>query len=221
VHPPEAVERIGPTFVEPAIAAAREATWDALRAIASLVHPGMTQGQATTAAGQLLKTRGLSPGWHKVMIRFGPNSALNYWQRSDASVVLRENDIYFVDIGPVLNGIEGDAGDTFVVGDDEEMQSIADDIRAVWKETSDCWRSGGISGHDLYHFAVAAAAGRGWVLDTDVAGHRLSEFPHKAYHDGTLSGADFVPSSARWVLETQIRHPDGRYGAFFEDLLDN
>ena len=52
-----------------------------------------------------------------------------------------------------------------------------------------------------------------------MAGHRLGEHPHAAFHDGLLSRAEFRPSAGLWMLEIQLRHPDKPYSAFFEDLL--
>src|SRR4051812_42324472 len=99
------VERAGPSYDGPGIMAARLATWDALRDISALVQPGMREGDAITAARALLSERGMSPGWHKIFVKFGANTALNYWQRSNPNVVLRDNDIFFIDIGPIVNGI--------------------------------------------------------------------------------------------------------------------
>ena len=44
---------------------------------------------------------------------------------SEPGVVLGEHDIFFLDIGPVYGGTEGDAGDTFVFGDDAEHHKAA------------------------------------------------------------------------------------------------
>ena len=41
-------------------------------------------------------------------------------EKSEPGVVLGDNDIFFVDIGPIYGDTEGDAGDTFVVGDDPD-----------------------------------------------------------------------------------------------------
>jgi Xaa-Pro aminopeptidase len=214
------IERVGPSYAGDGIEAARLATWQAVRDISAVIQPGMRQRDAIDEARALLVARGISPGWHKVFVKFGANTAMNYWQDTDMDVVLRASDIFFVDIGPIVNGIEGDAGDTFVIGDDADFRRIAADVRDVWRETCDHWRAGGASGADLYSYASQSAQRRGWDLDTDVAGHRLSDFPHKAYHPGPLGDVDFPPTSQRWVLEIQILHPDRTYGAFFEDLLE-
>jgi hypothetical protein len=53
----------------------------------------------------------------------------------------------------------------------------------------------------------------------DLSGHRISDFPHAAIYDGPMADVDFKPAPLLWVLEIHIRHPDGGYGAFFEDML--
>ena len=52
---------------------------------------------------------------------------------STPGVVLGDDDIFFVDIGPIHGGCEGDAGDTFVVG-----RRPGDDARAV-ADVPDLW----------------------------------------------------------------------------------
>ena len=37
--------------------------------------------------------------------------------------------------------------------------------------------------------------------------------------DGPLADVSFRPSPNLWVLEIAIAHPDGTFGAFYEDLL--
>ena len=81
------------------------------------------------------------------------------------------------------------------------------------------WVDDGLTGAALYQYAEETAQRLGWLLNLDLTGHRLSEFPHSAHYGGTLQTVDFRPSDLRWVLEIQIRHPERQFGAFFEDLL--
>jgi hypothetical protein len=59
----------------------------------------------------------------------------------------------------------------------------------------------------------------GWVLNFDLPGHRVSDFPHAAIYTGSLADFDANPSAMRWILEIHIRDPKGCFGAFFEDML--
>jgi hypothetical protein len=106
-----------------------------------------------------------------------------------------------------------------VVGDDPEMVKAAADVKSIWTAARQRWVEDGLTGVALYQHAAETAQRLGWLLNLDLTGHRLSEFPHSAHYGGTLQTVDFRPSELRWVLEIQIRHPERPFGAFFEDLL--
>ena len=133
--------------------------------------------------------------------------------------VLAANDIFYIDIGPVFEKWEGDGGDTFVLGDDPDMHAAKRDVRKVFDLVQAKWRDAGLAGRALYDFASDTAQSLGWQLYLEIAGHRLADFPHKAFHSGTLREFEHAPLSDLWVLEIQIRHPRRPFGAFYEDLL--
>ena len=214
-----AIEAVGPLFTGDHLIEVRDRTLVAVHEIAEQVMPGMTEAEARTWAAELLRVRGLRKGWHKILVRFGPNTTLNFDDPSAPGVVLGDDDIFFIDIAPIYEGIEGDVGTTFVVGSDPEMARMADDVRAIWRETRTAWVESGLNGPELYEVAREATESRGWVLNYDLTGHRLAEFPHHAHFDGTLTDVAFSPAELRWVLEIQIRHPERNFGAFHEDLL--
>ncbi len=197
----------------------RSRTRAALREIADLITPGMPEDSGRTLAATVLRDAGLRKGWHKILVRFGQNTIKNFEDSSTPGVVLGDDDIFFLDIGPIYEGCEGDAGDTFAVGDDPEMAKAAGDVKSIWTATRQRWLSDGLTGMALYQFAEETAQDLGWQLNLELTGHRLSEFPHDAHYDGTLDTVDFRPSDLRWMLEIQIRHPKRDFGAFFEDLL--
>jgi len=170
-------------------------------------------------ANRLLAERQMRRGWHKVNLRFGVNTTLTFHSASQPRVVLGSNDIFFIDIGPVFERWEGDAGDTFVMGHDPEFVRCAADARAVFHAARRRWLADALSGRALYDLAAAEAARRGWVLNLEMNGHRISDFPHRAIFDGSLAQIDFAPAAGLWVLEIQIRHPSKPFGAFFEDIL--
>lgn len=114
---------------------------------------------------------------------------------------------------------EGDGGGTFVVGNDADMQRAARDVHEIWDLVHAKWRAEALTGVALYNYAGDVARKMGWELNLDLSGHRLSDFPHAAIHEGTLASATFVPTTDLWVLEIQIRHPTRPFGAFFEDLM--
>jgi methionyl aminopeptidase len=106
-------------------------------------------------------------GWHHLVTRLGPNTNKGFMALSEAGVVLQPNDIFFIDIGPIYGDTEGDAGETFVVGDDPEHHKARADVREIWEEVRAMWLSTGATGHELYDFAQEASSQRGWRLNLD------------------------------------------------------
>lgn len=213
------LEAVGTAYDPERLLAVRSMTRDAVRQIAAAVRPGMVEEDAVEMARDILAEAGMVRGWHDVYVRFGSNTTKTFGASSDPGVVLGDDDIFFIDIGPVWKDWEGDGGDTFVTGTNPDMQRCADDARAIFHEVRRKWIAEGTTGRALYACAVACAEARGWTLNMDLSGHRLADFPHAAVHEGPLAEVDFTPSRLLWVLEIHIRHPTGAYGAFFEDML--
>lgn len=212
-------EKVGANYDRDKMLEARAHTFAAIERIAAGMRPGMKQSEGLAFAKAVLKDMGLLRGWHEVFVRFGENTTCTYNQKSVPDLTLKDDDIFYVDIGPVYQKWEADGGDTFVVGHDPEMHAAARDVRTIFDFVREKWLKDRISGRALYDFGEEAARKLGWRLCTDVTGHRLADFPHRAHHTGSLAKTDFVPSSDLWVLEIQIRHPTRKIGAFFEDLL--
>jgi len=162
---------------------------------------------------------GVERVWHPVVIRIGPNTTRTYRQRSDPSVRLDTNDIYFIDLGLVFGGHEGDAGDTFVTGHAPEHQACADAARTLFDEVATIWRSQGLSGEALDAFAGERATAMGWRLNHAIKGHRVSDFPHAIHKGGDLGELPSTPSTGLWILAIQLAHRTKPSGAFHEDLL--
>jgi Xaa-Pro aminopeptidase len=211
-------EAVGDRFDPQQMQHARERTWAALHGIRERMRPGISEDEAKAEAAEVFRALGMERLWHPVIIRIGPNTTKTYRERSEP-VRLGENDIYFIDLGLVFEGHEGDVGDTFVVGHAPERQACADAARELFRITADAWRSQGLSGEALYAFAEQQAQAMGWRLNHEIKGHRVSDFPHSVHKAGDLGEYGEPPSSGLWILEIQIAHPTEPYGAFYEDLL--
>ena len=217
--PPRDRETHGAGFSLAAMQRAQALTWEGVRQIAAQMKPGMSEQQALALAEQTLQSLGMDRLWHKTLIRFGPETLKIFRALGEPERVLGETDIFFVDIGVVWDGHEGDAGDTFVVGHDPEMAACAEAARTLWHEVAERWRRDGLSGQALYAFAEERAQAAGWRLNLEIRGHRVCDFPHAIYKAGDLGDFELCPSTGLWILEIQIAHPDRPFGAFFEDLL--
>jgi methionyl aminopeptidase len=97
--------------------AVRARTRKAVHMIAEQITPGMSEDEAKEIARPTLASLEMRRGWHHIIVRCGSNTTKDFMERSEPGVVLQDNDIFFIDIGPVYGDFEGDAGDTFVFGD--------------------------------------------------------------------------------------------------------
>ena len=210
---------VGPDFTLAAMIHARDQTFDAVNRIADRIRPGMTEGEARTIADEVLQAMGMERLWHRNVIRFGPGTLETFHKPFHPDCVLQADDIFFVDLGVVWDGHEGDCGDTFVVGADPEMHACAAAARQIWNDVAQHWHDARPSGDALYRYASDSAQARGWTLNRDVKGHRVSDFPHAIYQAGKLGDFAQTPAPGVWILEIQIAHPTRPIGAFFEDLL--
>jgi Xaa-Pro aminopeptidase len=212
-------EGVGARFDPALMQRARERSWAALHGIRDRMHPGISEAEAKAVAAEVFHELGCERLWHRPLIRIGPNSTKTFRQPSDPSVRLSEEDSYFIDLGLVFDGHEGDVGDTFVIGHAPQRQACADAARELFRLVAAAWQHEGLNGQALYAFAGEQAASMGWRLNHAVHGHRVSDFPHAIHHGGDLGDLVTVPAAGLWILEIQIAHPDQPFGAFHEDLL--
>jgi methionyl aminopeptidase len=213
------LEGTGETFSLDQLMDVRSRTRQAVGLIAERIEVGMVEEDAKAMAREMLRGLEMRRGWHHTIVRFGTNTTKDFMARSKPGVVLGADDIYFIDIGPVYRGCEGDAGDTFVVGSNPDHHRAKRDVRTIWDRVRDEWFVEGTTGKALYEYAVETAGDLGWLLNLDLSGHRLSDYPHSAHYDGSLAEVDFRPNPNLWVLEIAIISPDRTFGAFYEDLL--
>ncbi|MHA7684789.1 M24 family metallopeptidase [Cupriavidus sp. PET2-C1] len=212
-------EAVGAKFSLPAMQYARDKTFEGVQRIAAGIRPGMTEKQACDFARITLEAMGMQRIWHQIIVRFGRNTLKTFKERIDPDHVLGAHDIFFIDLGIVWDDHEGDAGDTFVVGEDPEMHACAEAARVLWREVSARWREDGLGGPALYQYAAQRAEAAGWKLNLEIKGHRVSDFPHAIYRAGDLGDYEPCPKTGLWILEIQIAHPTRPFGAFYEDIL--
>ena len=201
-----ALEATGERFAVQPFLEMRQRTRRAVNDIASRVKVGMVEEDARAMARDVLSDQGMRKGWHHIIVRFGPNTTKDFMEPSDKGIVLGSDDIFFVDIGPVYGEQEGDGGDTFVFGSDPDHHRAKADVKVIWDDVRDRWFREGLTGRDLYDYAEKKSAEKGWRLNRDLSGHRLSEFPHSVHYDGAMAAVDFRPSPLLWVLGDR-HHP--------------
>jgi Xaa-Pro aminopeptidase len=201
--------------------AAQALTRQAVQAIARQIQPGMREDTARQMANETLRAMGFERRWHPSLVRFGENTLCTYLQPSSPSTLLGEDDVFFIDIGPVLQGHEGDGGATFAVGQDPEHHAASGVARRLWEDVAAHWRSTGCCGQALYAEAARLAEAAGWRLNLGIQGHRVGDFPHAIHKAPDLGMFKHTPAPDLWILEIQIAHPTRPFGAFHEDLLEH
>lgn len=215
----QVVQRVGERFSLAAMQQAQSKALDCLQQIANALSPGMRETAATAIALDVLQQAGAEQHWHPPIIRFGRNTAKIYSEPSAPDTCLQDNDIFFIDLGPVFAGHEADVGATFCLGQNPVHHRVQQAVQTVFAQVAAHWRATGCSGAALYQFAADAAAALGMELNHQIKGHRVGDFPHKLYASGQLGGCEGAVRSGIWVLEIQLLDPDSGYGGFAEQVL--
>jgi methionine aminopeptidase len=193
---------------------AREITYE----LSSMIRPGMTEDDAYLLYKNICSKYPIEKQWHPPKIRFGPNTICNFKDQS-APYTLQEEDIFYIDIGPVIDGHEADYGETFTVGDIYEEKNIAYTSKKIFEEVSNYWNINRVCGEELYDYACERAEHYGYILNLGNDGHRIGDFPHHVHFKGGLPEMDEVIVPNAWILEIHLLNQTRTYGAFFEDLL--
>ncbi|KTC39062.1 MAG: M24 family metallopeptidase [Pseudomonas sp.] len=212
-------EAVGLAYSLEGMLHAKRMTWEAVAQIARRIKPGMRESVARDMGLEVLRELGMERIWHPLLIRFGVNTLKTFKQRSEGDPQLGEHDLFFIDLGVVWDRHEGDCGATFVVGDDADMHACAAAAKNLFDQVHDHWKNHQVAGPELYRYAEEQARTLGWVLNLDIKGHRVSDFPHAIYRAGDLGDFAACPQVGLWILEIQIAHPTRPFGAFYEDLL--
>ncbi len=215
----QSTQRVGAGFSLTAMQQAQLIALDCLQQIAARLQPGISEADAIAIANTVLQQAGAEQHWHPPIIRFGYNTAKIYSEPSVPDSRLGANDIFFIDLGPVFAGHEADVGATFCLGENPLQQQVQQAVHQVFDLVAAHWRATGCSGAALYQVATDAAAVHGMVLNHQIKGHRVGDFPHKLYASGQLGGCEGEVRSGIWVLEIQLLDPVSGYGGFVEQVL--
>ena len=186
---------------------------------ASHIDVGMTEDDGQKIIEDLFKMNGVEKNWHPTKVRFGKNTTKSFREKSEPGVTLQDKDIYFLDIGPVINGHEADIGMTYSIGQNPEYGHAQKTVREIFNEVRALWKEKELTGEQLYTEAKRITEDKGYILNMDMTGHRLGDFPHALFYKGKLSEFEKTPVENLWVLEILIKHPEKEFGAFMEDIL--
>ncbi len=198
----------------------------------SVVRPDISEQAMSDEIHQLAARRfGVATHWHKRVIRSGPNTLMPYSENPPDRVV-QEDDILFVDLGPVFEAWEADFGRTFVLGNDPLKHRLRHALEPVFQAAKAHFQAHpDITGEALYDAACGLAEQAGWTFGGRIAGHLVGAFPHENIPGDKVTlyitkgngepmnrlGAD--GQKRHWILEIHLVDPAREIGGFYEQLL--
>lgn len=210
-------EGLGEAFDLKSYQAAQQLTTEICHELAHSLTPGIYEKEAHQLFKAIQKKHGIAKLWHPTKIRFGKNTLCKFSDPGGPDQRLHEGELFIVDVGPIVNGHEGDYGETYRCGGGGDALISAS--KQIFKLTEEAWSKAQLTGPELYEVAHKAAENLGLKLSKHMHGHRLGDFPHHLFHKGDLGRFKQTPAAGLWVLEIHVVDEARERAAFFEDIL--
>jgi Xaa-Pro dipeptidase len=200
---------------------------------AQFIQAGRTEREIELDIRALAREKfGIERDWHKRIVRAGINTLSTAADNPPIRTV-EDDDIVFLDLGPVLEEWEADVGRSYAVGPDPQKHALCQELPRQFEIVKRHFEEHPeISGAELYAFACASAERAGWKFGGKIAGHIVAEFPHaripgvKQLHHVSPENPDPMRNPdangrvRHWILEIHLVSPDGAFGGFYERLLE-
>jgi Xaa-Pro dipeptidase len=197
-----------------------------------LIRAGIAESQLNQEIYDLAKEMyGISTYWHKRIVRAGANTLLPYAENPPDHTI-GEDDILFLDLGPVFEEYEADFGRTFVLGPAPAKLKMRDDVAKAFADGKRYFKENPeITASQLYAYAVSLAEKYGWEFGGPIAGHLIGQFPHERIAEDKITlyvhpkshlrmtSTDEKGQSRHWILEIHFVDRKRQIGGFFEELL--
>ncbi len=204
---------------------------DALEA-ANVIAPGRTELEIERDIFAIAsRDFGVTSHWHDRVVRAGVNTLCVAGEAAPDRTVM-DDDIVFLDLGPVFGDWEADVGRSYAVGDNPEKHRLVADLEVVFDAVSQRFASDpDITGAGLYAAAQEEAERRGWHFGGKIAGHLVGKFPYarspagkdggrvSPANDQRMRDPDRHGQARHWILEVHLVAQDGTFGGFYERLL--
>ena len=171
---------------------------------ASHMEAGMGEEEGLYILAELFKKNGIEKKWRPSKFRVGKNTLKSFREKSDPGVKLQKEDIYFIDIAPVVNGQEACYGQTFTVGQNPDFAHAQKTSKNIFDQLNELWKEKGLSKEELCLEGKKLAEGQGYLLNqkSEETSDELKPKPIKDL-----------------VMEVHLLHKEKPFGAFFEDIL--
>lgn len=197
-----------------------------------IIHPGSTELRMNDEIYSLAERMyGTKQYWHKRIVRAGSNTLLPY-DENPPDLTVQEDDIVFLDLGPVFEEWEADFGRTYVLGGDPLKHKLCRDIEEAFAQGKKFFHEHpDITARDLYKYAQLLAEQAGWEFGGPIAGHLIGRFPHERIpgdkityyvHPENPNRMRQLGSSGEerhWILEIHFVDRARKFGGFYEELL--
>ena len=197
-----------------------------------IIAPFKTEKEINTEIFNLASELfGIEKYWHKRIVRAGENT-LKPYAENPPDLIVQEDDILFLDFGPIFEDWEADFGRTYILGNDPFKLKMKNDIEKAWYETKEWFdKQTALTGSEFFNYAVETAKRYGWTFGGSIAGHLIGHFPHERlepenyglyvhkdnHNDMFLLDAN--GNKRHWILEIHFVDTEKKIGGFFEQLL--
>lgn len=215
--------------------AAERRALDLLAAIeaAGLIRPGRSELDIERDIFAIATNKfGVTEHWHDRIVRAGVNTLCVAGEAAPDRVIA-DDDMVFLDLGPVFGPWEADVGRSYAIGNDRAKHALCADLPIVFDAVKARFDADpAMTGAALYQAAVEEAARRGWGFGGKIAGHVVGGFPF-AREAGTQASRWLYPANTtpmrhpdaadnprHWILEIHLLAPDRSFGGFYERLLE-
>ncbi len=197
-----------------------------------LIRPGITEKVLNADIYALAKEMyGITTYWHKRIVRAGKNTLLPYAE-NPPDLTIGEDDILFLDLGPVFEEWEADFGRTFVLGSDPLKRKLQQDVGQAFADGKRFFHeSPELTGSEFFAHIVSLAEKMGWEFGGGIAGHLIGQFPHEKIDEDKVTlyvhpqshlpmrALDEKGQQRHWILEIHFVDRAHEIGGFYEELL--
>ena len=198
-----------------------------------LIQAGKSENKLNKEIFELAKEMfGIEKYWHKRIVRAGKNTIFPY-RENPADLIIQEEDILFLDFGPVFEDWEADLGKTYVLGENAQMLKMKADVETAWYEGHEFYKKNrnGLIAADFYKFTCDHAKKLGWKFGHIHCGHLIGKFPHERIQGEetlnyihpenlkSMSDPDKSGNERFWIYEIHLIDKTESFGGFFEQLL--
>jgi Xaa-Pro aminopeptidase len=197
-----------------------------------LIRAGKSESELSEEIHALARARfGLRRHWHKRVVRSGPNTLLTYHDEAEDRR-MEDDDIVYLDFGPVFENWEADFGRTYALGTDPAKHRLVADLSTAFQRGKELYQSTPeLTTGALYDFVAGLAQPAGWEFGAPTAGHLIGHFPHEVPggktkrfsirhgNDVALREPDENGNMRHWILEIHFVDRVRRIGGFLEELL--